>query len=259
MFRRRRKARVLWMPNFGSQTRTDTTPTFPGTNNAGFDFQLSTNISDPTTMSFGLIRDNPESASETGAPLNVIQKQGLNLSSDTAWRCRRIVGKLFLSAGFTTPDAQGNPPADAILLNCGIIVRRVDDDGNPLAAGVDQDVGSLQNNRDPWIWRRDYILGHGMVTDVPNFGQTNLNVQGRQSFPRTNAEYGSVKDGPHIDQKTNRVIGQEERLFFNLTATVLPLFDADNTRAAPIVYMCMQYRIIGQVFKNAGNRRNASR
>lgn len=115
----------------------------------------------------------------------------------------------------------------------------------------------MENNPDPWIWRRDWILGHG--PSEANFGQTNQNVAGRRNFPPTNTHYGSVRDGAHVDQKTNRVIGQEERLFLNLTAYVLPLNDADRLRSLPFLYINFQYRALGSVFTNSGNRRNASR
>lgn len=245
------------MPNIGNVSNHQATPNDPNTNTSGFEFEFATSATDPVTLSFGMVQDNPTSTTEQGAALSVIDKFALNQSQQLNWRLRRIVGKLFISAGFTTPDIQNNPPPDAIIVSAGIIVRRVDQDGNPLAVSEQEDVNTLLNNTDPWIWRRDWILGQ---TGFDNDGQTTVNTAGRRNFPPTNAGYGSVKDGPHIDQKTNRVIGQEERLFLNLTAQILPYsLTPAEIFVLPRVYLNFQYRCLGQVFQNSGNRRNASR
>jgi len=256
--RRRRRTRVQWMPNPGTGT-VDINDTNIGAQNSGADFRTTTSNNAPTTILLPLVVDNPVQTVEAGAPMSVWQSQGLNQTQRLNWRLRRIVGKLFCSAGFTVPDPQNNTAPDAVLVQAGIIVRRVDDENGQPVVNT-QDVANIDNNDDPWIWRRDWILSRG-TSGRDNFGGVAINTDGLQNFPQTNAGYGSVKDGPHIDQKTNRVIGQEERLFLNITWTHLPLPASDRTGldTNSIVYFNFQYRILGSVFQNAGNRRNASR
>lgn len=57
--------------------------------------------------------------------------------------------------------------------------------------------------RQPWIWRRSWMLSQ--------LGGTGL-------WLPTNTQYGSVMDGPHIDQKTKRRVHKDERLFFIISA-----------------------------------------
>lgn len=255
--RRRRRARVQWMPNLGTLTRHDANPGILTVDNSGVDFKFSLSITDPSTVLFPLLQDNPVDTTFAGSSHAVTDKFSLNLAEAPSYRLRRIVGKLLVSAAFTKPGAQNIAP-EACLIQAGLIVRRTDDNGNPLAAGIEQDVASMQNNQDPWIWRRDWILGSGDT--FPNAGVTNVNIHGVASFPPTNTHYGSVKDGPHVDQKTNRVIGKEERLFLNVTGYVLPFNSApDNFDTIPNVYVNFQYRVLATTFSNSGNRRNASR
>ncbi len=90
-------------------------------------------------------------------------------------------------------------------------------------------------------------------------GVTNAAVN---QFVNTNTKYGT-KHHIAIDQKTNRRLGPEERLFFSMSAWELPLNQTDTGASAfdttLAIYMCMPYRVLGTVMTNAGNRRNASR
>jgi len=76
---------------------------------------------------------------------------------------------------------------------------------SPLSAGA---------IREPWIWRRTWVLGNPPSSDG-NLTQT------RGVLPVTNIDYGSVLDGPHIDAKTRRRVRQDERLFFVMTGRML--------------------------------------
>lgn len=258
MFRRRRKARVQWLPNIGLARPHTAAPGEIGQDTSGFDITFTADINETVTFSAPLLRDNPPAVSQVGAPHSVLDKQPLQFSNQYGYRLRRIVGKIFCSAGFTVPDAQNNVPPDAVQLSCGIIVRRVnEEDGTPLADADGENVNSLDNNADPWIWRRDWILGHD--GNFANDGQTTINTSGLRCFPGCNSKYGSVKDGAHIDQKTARIIGPEERLFMNMSVDCLPFAHAAPIDTNPIIYVNCQYRILGTVMTNAGNRRNASR
>jgi len=70
---------------------------------------------------------------------------------------------------------------------------------------------------------------------------------------------GGNFDGPHVDQKTARIVGPEERLYLDVTATVLSQVSS-TTNEVPFTLACItDLRILGTLRTNAGNRRNASR
>lgn len=254
-FGRRRKPRVLWLPNPGTTT-TLSAGTDVTINNSGAEFDFRTQLDAPTTVEVPMVVDNPAEETEVGANLAAYQKLDLNFTTQWGYRLRRIVGKLFVSAAFDASGQDVDPPA--VLINAGIIVRRVDDDtGQALQTGAGQDVATLRNNRDPWIWRRDWILGQ---TNGSNDTASVKDHGGLSTYAENNALAASVRDGPHIDQKTARVIGPEERLFMNLTASCLPLDQSKFTpNHNPLVYFMFQYRVLATIHMNQGNRRNASR
>lgn len=74
-------------------------------------------------------------------------------------------------------------------------------------------------------------------------------------WPRSTSDYGSVYDGPHIDQKTARRISKEERLFFILSG--VNVGNAATTAGA--VRLVLDYRLLASPLRVMGNRRNASR
>lgn len=177
----------------------------------------------------------------------VVAGQGIPSLADwagSAWRLRRIVGKLFCSA----VDLQGQGVKEILKVAAGFIVLRVnEDDGTPIKNPIEYDPGSVGGIRDPWIWRRTWMLqtgGTGQEADIGWLSQA----------PVTNMEYGSVADGPHIDQKTNRIVSLEERLFLVISARRTQEV-IDHQCAVDAV---LDYRLLGSRM-NATNRRNASR
>lgn len=142
---------------------------------------------------------------------------------------RRIVGKLHLWWQDTT---NGATPQDLYTaqIAAGFFVARAGTDPNDLPEGaVNNSVTSFITGvdtfkqyspmsagaiREPWIWRRTWVLGNPPASDG-NLTQT------RGVLPVSNIDYGSVLDGPHIDAKTRRRIRQDERLFFVMTGRML--------------------------------------
>jgi len=218
-------------------------------------------VSDVQAVTF----DYSDSASqEEGVDFRSLQ----DLAQGNAYRLRRIVGK-FHAAALTNNTGEAQIPT--VDLAAGFMVCRTDDDGNILVeqAGVSGDVtrGPLAQDgaEDPWIWRRRWILtgipslitqtqtGQGLYADVIATNAT-LGFQGH--WPQTTAGYGSVQDGPHIDQKTARVISRDERLFFWVQGR---LFNpSTETNTADIVWS-LDVRLLASLRQNIGNRRNASR
>lgn len=68
---------------------------------------------------------------------------------------------------------------------------------------------SNETIREPWIWRRSWILANQQT------------ATGSWPWPSAN-NYGSVMDGPHIDAKTKRRVKQDDRLWFALAGMVWP-------------------------------------
>lgn len=256
-FRRRRKPAVVWLPNTGTKFNQEGAGA-PNVSDNPSDTEFIVDVNNtapPQTISIPLVLDNPAETSDTGAPLDVIQKLGLNSQADWGYRLRRIVADYFCGAAPT--NLQGTN-LGGVAVHMGIIVRRVQPiDGTPAVPVEDQDVNTLQNNRDPWIWRRSFALSEG----TPRAGD-NLTSQAIETFPQSNIGYGSPKYS-HIDQKTIRRIGPEERLFMTITFFKIPYDEALS--GAPIdnnwrCYFMMSYRVLAQrVSPMMGNRRNATR
>lgn len=257
-FRRRRKAAVVWLPNVGTKFNQDGAGA-PNVNENPSETEFIVDVTaagpTPATVSVPLVLDNPNSVAETGAPLDVIQKQGLQFNADWGYRLRRIVADYYVGAAPT--NLQGTN-LGGIAVHLGIIIRRVfAEDGTATAPPQQQDVNTLENNKDPWIWRRSFILSEG----IPRAGD-NLTSQAIEAAPQSNIGYGVAKY-MNIDQKTVRRVGPEERLFLTATFFRVPYDEAlagaalDNNWR---IYFHMSYRCLAQrVQAMMGNKRNATR
>lgn len=249
---RRRKPRVVWLPP-SAVGRIGINPAVSGISPGAFQFVQD--ITGPSTAGtsvtsvFPVLSDLPSPAF-----------QGSNLAVDSladiyssGYRLRRIVGKLYVGMGQTSPDVGQSSVAQVILCTAGFIVLRVKQDGTPIAdSDPDSYSPSIINNwADPWIWRRTWILGSVDAATHPHI------FTGGILWQENNCQYGSVADGPHIDQKTARRISTEERLFLVCTTTLL-----DTTTQEDGVVQSFWYgdlRCVASLITTAGNRRNASR
>lgn len=251
MRRFRRRAKLFWMPNVG--TELDGNTTFDDSPSGRFFSIINLNAGNPSsTIETELTFDQPAERGVTELGLvNPLLIDAMTMADwqGTAWRLRRCVGKMFAGASLEDQQVTGPP---AVLFTAGLIVRTIEVDSglSPLPVG-DRDPKNLSNIRDPWIWRRQWVLS----TTTPGLAAGVTDVL--EQFPRTTANYGSVQDGPHVDAKTNRVIGPQERLFLTLNGTILPLPTVTTVGRCEI-HGYFDYRLLGTTFK-ASNRRNASR
>lgn len=157
---------------------------------------------------------------------------------------QRIVGKIFLGV---EQDNVTDNAASTWLFEAGFMVRRVDDGGVPTT--LDVDTMSYEAWRDPWIWRRSWVLhNYGATPGVPSLNG--------YLWPGTNSDTGSALDGPHVDAKTHRTVKAEERLFFDLSAIAL---DGTDDVTESVAFAFLDLRFFGRVFQSAGNKRNATR
>lgn len=169
----------------------------------------------------------------------------------SAYRLRRIVGKCFISMTQESPlQPPAVKPAAAIIAAAFIVLRVNEETGTPLLNATPDQYNPLNedNIRDPFIWRRSWILSNGLSASPsqPQWGE----------MPFSNVEYGSAFDGAHIDQKTARVIGPEERLFFVIgTQSLEAAAVGENSH----IRYVLDYRLLASMRRTAGNRRNASR
>lgn len=234
--RRRRRRNVTWLPNTSYDR-------------AGNDVNWKT----------GVLNVTPDGQAAVAIELLVRDENpdaGDNVLSDYTqggYILNRVVGKLFVGMAQNAPT-EGNEVIPSVLVTASLEVLRTDPNtNNPtgIANLTTYDAQASGNERDPWIWQRSWILSNGNAEPPlgaydPVFGY----------FPYTNAEYGSVADGPHLDAKAKRRISTEERLALVISACAVSEnglgFDDGDVR-----YL-IQYRVLGTPVRSS-NRRNTSR
>lgn len=246
---RRKKPRVVWLPQ-DRDNRLGVAPlsASTGTDNA---FGISQNqVSGPigatVTEVFPVVGDAPSNLGFAGSPV-----ESLADVTQSAYRLRRIVGKIF---AFTRQDL--NLAVDTLpqsqIVTAGFIVLRVNPvDGLPLQNAANYTAVSLDNNADPWIWRRSWVLTNVTAFDGLASASGQLEFRGE----RSNILAGSALDGPHVDAKTARIISTEERLCLVITRMALG-GDAQGLMSSTVIW---DLRVLGSMRSSQGNRRNASR
>lgn len=235
---RRRKPTVAWLPHL--QQDVDN-----GSVDALYDtVTVDAGLHVLRTALYALVPDYPaESIRSLGQVPSLADWEG------SSYRLRRIVGKCFVGMANVQPTAPTVGPI-AAEVGAGFIILRVEETtGAPLVATASE-YSPIHNPNvaDPWIWRRTWVLQN-------DFSGIGAGVQDAWQFPRTNCEYGSVQDGPHIDQKTARRVSDEERLFFVLSTRNL----SGTADIGGSVKLILDYRVLASPLRAVGNRRNASR
>lgn len=186
---------------------------------------------------------------------------------------QRIVGKVFAHRRIVPdlfgPNDQGQDSGPAILLGCGFFVARANDSSS--GGGADTPIGSAtateRNDnyspleadtvREPWIWRRTWILGsHGANWLSSAQGVLNSPMGASSTFPAgayppSTALYGSVADGPHIDSKVKRRVNSDNRLWFAASVCNFPT-GTSSANDAHDVTIYLDYRIFGSLRKAKG-------
>lgn len=189
----------------------------------------------------------------------------------SAYFLKRIVGKCHACVGAGFQEGSITPPP-AVLLTAAFIINRTGDSDLPLAA-LSEAVPSLTvSMTDPWIWRRSWVLQvphHAVSNDSIGIEtawnpwippqETQAAIPYVPPWNNNNWTGRAVADGPHIDQKTKRYVGPEERLFFWADAWALPLPEGAVSSFSPwTVDIQLDVRVLGTLLKGS-NKRNASR
>lgn len=201
------------------------------------------NPGDSVTIVTPVIRDTSPNPLAPANTLSDIASSG--------YRLRRIVGKFWC---FCTPAAEQTAPA--VVTTAAFCILRTDPSAgtpqNPTPESYASD--DILNTDAPWIWRRSWLMTNALATgtDAIRFG----GLRGLDTG-NTNALRGGNADGGHIDQKTARVVGPDERLFLVITTTAILAGDA---QAPPLLLdYVWDVRILASMRSNVGNRGNASR
>jgi len=233
--RKRTKPRVVWLPP------TDVNPIngqAPDSGLKAFIVEV-TNVS-PNGIAVGeipLVIDSQDDPLDPATSLADIESSG--------YRLRRIVGKIFV---LCLPSDESQ--ILAVVVTAGLIIRRSNPvDGKSYASlTLDPELShpaQIPNYGDPWIWRRSWLLGNtdgGLTVPLP---PDNL--------------FFSALDGPHVDQKTARIVGPEERLFLNVGITIAETTSPGVGEIPQKVKIFTDLRVLASMRTSSGNRRNASR
>lgn len=239
---RRRKPRVVWLPS----TNANSLDAARTNNYQIFSVDASGIAGDFATAEIPVVID-----AEGQDPLGATATSLADIY-DSGYRLRRIVGKIFALA---QQRAEDTPPA--VIVTAALIVRKVNPVSGQSLASLTLDAelmspGQIRNINDPWIWRRSWILTNVLATGAALSRFGSIPTQSNYG-----ARYGSVADGPHIDQKTARSVGPEERLFLNVSSTVLDA-GGDPQLTLPVTILT-DLRVLGSLKTSVGNRNNASR
>lgn len=237
---KRRRPRVVWLPNSLDNRLGVTGQVQFGEQSSILAFSLDATgpAGQQTVGVVPVVHDAGDSPAFAPASLaDLVSSQ---------YRLRRIVGKIFVAC-------HQSEVADALqpgrfIVTAGFIVLRTDSVGNTLAINQLYSPARIDTYDSPWIWRRSWL-----VSDFT----TALQEQNGWAGPEGNWQQGSAVDGPHVDQKTARVIGEDERLFLVVTATSLSTTQNDGVACRIDVFADL--RVLASMRSSQGNRNNSSR
>lgn len=249
MARRRRRRTGTWLPALGT-----TGPEASiGDETAAVEFRLTVPPDGTSDIAlFPLTFDQPvetdNNTVNTATPLNDF--------IGNEYVIQRIVGNLFINRAINLTEAGVDPSAGACYVVAALFVARAED----ADVDVDAPIGSAtlqralanysplssENIREPWIWRRSWLLGSAQ------FGAVDANTGFSVGLPSNNlfAYGGGVACGPFVDSRVKRRVRQDERLFFTCQARNFPLNKLAPDGVTPqLLAGLFDYRIFGSLRK----------
>lgn len=236
--RRRRRTKYNWLPVLGQAGDAAN-----GTDDwSGRKFALTvpaaTDVSTIIVIPVTFDESQEQTTAGGGGTMGVLP---LSIFMGGEYILKRIVGKIHLQ---NVPIASSQSPC--IQVGCGFLIAREDPSGNnPIealtVAQAVENYGPLfpDTMRSPWIWRRTWLLGNPLSAQVD------------RNFPVTNANYGSVMDGPHVDARTARRVLQDQRLWFVAQARDASALKSSSSTST--IEGVMDVRLLGALRK-ARNR-----
>lgn len=266
--RRRKKPRVAWLPQTNANSL-GATAVDSDTVYQLLVFNVGGATGESVVAEIPLVLDSQTAIEDTGATLADIESSG--------YRLRRIVGKIWIQCGQTalgSTTGSGVSTPLSVIVTAGIMVRHAitaTGGSTALAANTpDANPALILNTGDPWVWRRSWIVGNnnaagniqsltGLTTPTAGVGTPIFSPLNRQPENNYSELAGGIADGPHVDQKTARVVGLEERLFLDVGATVLAEAPSQPETSPLTIAVITDLRVLGSLRTNVGNRRNSSR
>lgn len=245
---RRRKQKYTWLPTLGGLTTDgNPTPSTYGTSYFSGVVQVNTAALGPTDLYVTPIVPDAsffvDEASEQGLSLR-------DLTEGQDWLLKRIVGKLFINIPPIVTTVGQNPYIFTV--GAGFFVGRADDTNPNIPDTNNAEIDPLgsRNIRQPWIWRRTWLLRNSgappPTVPMGGWGVADSWLAGANVY----LNGGSEKDGPHIDSKIARRIRREERLWFVLNAygknAVSNDIQVEYAGTSPVEFT-LDYRILGQM------------
>lgn len=242
MVRRRRQRKFTWMPGIGSvgsNAAVDNSVIFLNSLTVAPNPAASVGTRGGPITSFfvPLIQDKPlepQLQNEVAGSLNNV--------TGNEWFCERIVGDIF--AGVRLGIEQDGGPR-TVAFTVGIFVARADNVTGNLPVGALQNTSAnsetalsyaplaLNTIREPWMFRRTWVLGR-------SFDGTD----GLAQNPSVNSFYSTMHNGPHIDVKSVRRIGNDERLWL-VTNTQDWSINGPNPTEPGLVDVAIDVRVLG--------------
>lgn len=234
---KRARPRVVWLPPTSANSLGN--PPIVGNGYQIFAVDVTGATGDFSVGEIPLTIDSQDDPNDPNTSLADIASSG--------YRLRRIVGKVWCLQG----QKSGSSGPCRLIITAGLIIRR----SNPAlgtsyasldTTGDNQGPGLIQNYSDPWIWRRSWILSDNQTDTITSLPLTAFD----------NMDQASALDSAHVDQKTARIVSSEERLFLNVSSTILVPGDQGILASTLIL---TDLRILGSMMSSSGNRKNASR
>jgi len=145
---RRRKPAVAWLPHVQHNAQAPQVGWWISS------FTVAAAQNTIGTSIFTMLPDYPaEAIRQAGDLPSLADFEG------SAYRLRRIVGKLFIGLDQTITQAPDSRPKNA-LIGAGFIILKVDENTGAPINPTANSYSPLDNNnlRDPWIWRRTWML-----------------------------------------------------------------------------------------------------
>lgn len=217
---------------------------------------------------FPVTFDYTDSSSQDQFGTNQYSRTLHDLTSGQEYRLRRLVGKVHATPFVPVNVEDKARNVSGVHFAAGFIVLKTDDHGNPHVNFDECNPLAQDSADDPWIWRRVWTMATFpklafQSGSYSTNGLASIYVNAEQevalNFPNATTEFGSVADGPHIDAKTARIIGRQERLYCVMATRVWqPEGEADYNNDG-LVYGHLDLRALASLRTGMGNRRNASR
>jgi len=233
-YRRRKGFKGTWFPSFGTELDADTQI-------VGLDGLIT--VSEDQGARTEVIALLPDQPVEDYDDFD----KSLADSIGSEYALRRIVGKFCVGCSGTVPT----PNSTSGKVTLGFFIARVDPANPDLPLGAPGSVftaasdeigfdafspNALSTTRQPWIFRRSWLLG----------------IPSSSIWPQTNTQYGSVMDGPHIDAKTRRRVKGDERLFAAISYAFFPPFIEPEGEGGLTFQWDMDLRFFGALRKARG-------